>query len=87
MYICVFLVRRLYAFLLELSKRFFSDKPDWGPFNPARETTFEFMEKFLASVRGDFPDNNIHIGGDEVDISCWLEFLFRGFLNGNVNIF
>jgi len=47
------------------------DKPDWGPFNPARETTFEFMEKFLASVRGDFPDNNIHIGGDEVDISCW----------------
>ena len=48
-------------------------------FNKARETTFEFMEKFLASVRGDFPDKNIHIGGDEVDISCWLEFLVRGF--------
>jgi len=48
-----------------------SHPPNWGPFNPTREATYEFMEQFLTSVKGDFPDNCIHIGGDEVDHSCW----------------
>ena len=42
--------------------------------DPTREATFEFVEALLADVARMAGDDEafIHIGGDEVDGSCWL---------------
>ena len=47
----------------------------WGIFDPAmdptRESTFEFLDKFLAEMTALFPDAYFHIGGDECDGKEW----------------
>jgi hexosaminidase len=47
----------------------------WGIFDPAmdptRESTFEFLDKFLAEMTALFPDVYFHIGGDECDGKEW----------------
>ncbi|WP_221030161.1 beta-N-acetylhexosaminidase [Actomonas aquatica] len=47
----------------------------WGIFDPAmdptKETTYEFLEKFLTEMAGLFPDPYLHIGGDEVNGKDW----------------
>ncbi|CAG9859144.1 unnamed protein product [Phyllotreta striolata] len=42
-----------------------------GPMNPARNGTFEFIEKLFGEVKGVFADDYIHLGGDEVGFECW----------------
>jgi hexosaminidase len=51
-----------------------------GPYNletgdpimdPTRETTYKFLEKFIAEMARLFPDAYFHIGGDEVDGKQW----------------
>jgi hexosaminidase len=44
---------------------------EYGPMNPARETTFSFLRRFLSEVFRAFPEKYIHIGGDEVQFYCW----------------
>jgi len=44
---------------------------EYGPMNPARETTFSFLRRFLGEVFRAFPEKYIHIGGDEVQFYCW----------------
>jgi hexosaminidase len=48
----------------------------WGIFdvvlNPARETTYDFIRKLLAEMAALFPDDCLHIGGDEVNGVEWL---------------
>ncbi|KAA0152983.1 hypothetical protein FNF29_03505 [Cafeteria roenbergensis] len=42
--------------------------------NPLLNSTFEFMGKFFAEVASVFPDNYVHVGGDELSLgqgSCW----------------
>lgn len=42
-----------------------------GPINPTVNASYEFMEKLLTEIVEVFPDNYIHIGGDEVGFECW----------------
>jgi len=39
--------------------------------DPTRETTYKFLEKFIAEMARLFPDPYFHIGGDEVDGKQW----------------
>src|SRR5580658_10457791 len=47
----------------------------WGIFDPAmdptRESTYKFMDKFIAEMTNIFPDRYFHIGGDEVNGKQW----------------
>jgi len=50
-------------------------EPKWGVFSPAmdptRETTFEFLDKFIGEMTALFPDAYFHIGGDECNGKEW----------------
>jgi len=47
----------------------------WGikdpTMNPANEFTYEFLDKFFAEMAGLFPDEYMHIGGDENNGKQW----------------
>jgi hexosaminidase len=47
----------------------------WGvldaAMDPTRETTYEFLDKFLGEMTALFPDAYFHIGGDECDGKEW----------------
>lgn len=43
----------------------------YGPVDPTRTQNFKFMKSLLEEVKTVFPDDYIHIGGDEVDYTCW----------------
>jgi hexosaminidase len=49
----------------------------WGVFkgtmDPTRESTYRFLETFIAEMVPLFPDRSWHIGGDEVDPTHWRE--------------
>jgi hexosaminidase len=48
---------------------------EWGVMNsamdPTRETTFQFLDKFLDEMTALFPDNYFHVGGDECNGKEW----------------
>src|SRR6202522_4039345 len=49
----------------------------WGVFDPTmdptRESTYQFLDKFLGEMTALFPDQYFHVGGDEVDPTQWKQ--------------
>jgi len=43
------------------------------PFDPSDPFTFELIEAFLGEMTSAFPDDFLHLGGDEVVFGCWQE--------------
>ncbi|KAL3321079.1 hypothetical protein Ciccas_000242 [Cichlidogyrus casuarinus] len=45
----------------------------FGPMDPTMNATYALIDSLLKDVMSLFPDLTVHLGGDEVDITCWLE--------------
>ena len=43
----------------------------YGPINAISNVTWPFLSALFAEIVGDFRDQYIHLGGDEVGFSCW----------------
>jgi len=39
--------------------------------DPTVESTYQFIQSFLGEMANLFPDPFVHLGGDEVDPTCW----------------
>ncbi|KOB76612.1 Beta-hexosaminidase, partial [Operophtera brumata] len=42
-----------------------------GPLDPTRNTTYALLEQLFQEVHEWFPDEFLHVGGDEVQTACW----------------
>ena len=43
----------------------------FGPMDPTKASVFNFLAEFYSEIGEVFPDEMIHIGGDEVNLKCW----------------
>jgi len=46
----------------------------YGPLDPSKASTYDFVKQLLTEVTNRFPDKYVHLGGDEVSFgfACWL---------------
>lgn len=43
----------------------------YGPMDPTKNHTFQFIRNLFREVKATFQDDFIHLGADEVDFDCW----------------
>lgn len=46
-------------------------KSGLGPINPTNSEVYEFMKNLFSEIVQVFPDQYLHLGGDEVPFDCW----------------
>lgn len=48
-------------------------KPDgtFGPIDPSNQANYDFLASLFKEIVSTFPDQYVHLGGDEVDFTCW----------------
>lgn len=61
--------RGLAGFLTPCNNYYYGD--NFGPVDPSRDENYQIIEKLFQEVKTLFPDEYLHIGGDEVDFTCW----------------
>lgn len=44
---------------------------NYGPIDVSLASNYDFLTKFFEEVVQTFPDQFVHLGGDEVDSTCW----------------
>lgn len=51
----------------------FSGKPNGklGPMNPTNPALYDFVRNLFSEIVQVFPDQYLHLGGDEVPFDCW----------------
>lgn len=54
----------------------------FGPINPILNSTYCFLAQFFKEVGTVFPDHFVHLGGDEVDFTCWYDHSLKSFFRG-----
>lgn len=43
----------------------------FGPMDPTKSEVFDFLTKLYKEISEVFPEEYVHIGGDEVSTNCW----------------
>ena len=43
----------------------------FGPINPIKAANYQFLQQFFGEIFELFSDQYVHMGGDEVDFTCW----------------
>lgn len=62
----------------------FCGEPPCGQLNPENSQVYEVLEKIyshIIEITGE--DEIFHIGGDEVNLECWENYLFKNFTTAN----
>lgn len=43
----------------------------YGPLDPSADNVYTFIKEFFEEIISVFPENYVHLGGDEVGFECW----------------